>query len=515
MNWAIGFFNRFLRPRQRDSILRAELFALLPLFLVAVGAFSNRSIAELIGIVLPLLLAIDVVATSRSRMARRQEVNQPKDPITRLPQREALDVAVTQAADTSPQLTTACMFIRLDGQNELLERWGASGRDEILRRTAERLRTALRSDDTVARVEDGTFGVVLRPVLIERLDDVLSLTERLSRALAEPMYFGGGIVHTSASIGVATPETLELDELLAGAEAALSQAMRSGPGSIQRFSSDLRDRLSRQSALIRSVDTGFANSEIRAWFQPQINTDTGEISGFEALARWQHPQLGTLAPGEFLEAVRHAGRMPALGHTMLEQALAAITFWDRKKLKVPTVSVNFSPDELRERGMVERVKWEVDRHNLAPERLTIEILESVAALSNDDIILRNIDGLRSHGFRMDLDDFGTGQASIANLRRFGVQRIKIDRSFVTELDQDEEQRSIVAAILSLAEHLKVETVAEGVETQAEHATLAQLGCDHVQGFGVSKPMPFDQTFAWINQHRERIQKPPQIGRKTG
>lgn len=515
MSWAARFFNRFLRPRQRDSILRAELFGLLPLFLVTVGAFWNRNVAELIGVLLPILLAIDVIATSRARMARRQEVNQPKDPITYLPQRAALDVALAQAEDSSPQLKTACMFIRLDGQDELLERWGATGRDEILRRTAERLRTALRSDDTVARVEDGTFGVVLRPVLIERLDDILNLAERLSRTLAEPMYLGGGVVQTSASIGLATPETLELGELLAGAEAALSQAMRLGPGTIERFSSDLRDRLSRQTSLIRSVDTAFANAEIHAWFQPQVDTNTGEISGFEALARWHHPQLGTLAPGEFLEAVRHAGRMPALGNAMLEQALTAINFWDRKALKVPTVSVNFSPDELRDHGMVERVKWEVDRHNLAPERLTIEILESVAALSNDDIILRNIDSLRSHGFRLDLDDFGTGQASIANLRRFGVQRIKIDRSFVTELDQDEEQRSIVAAILSLAEHLKVETVAEGVETQAEHATLAQLGCDHVQGYGISKPMPFDQTFAWINQHRARIQKPPQIGRKTG
>lgn len=511
----VHLLNRFFRPRQSGGHIRAELFALFPLILVSAGALWQRSIAELVGLLLPIFLAIDVIAASRARLRRRVEVSKPTDPVTGLPQRTALDVALKHAAEAATHLTTACLYIRLDGQEALAERWGLQGRDEILRRTAERLRTALRGDDIVARVEDGTFGVVLRPTLMEQFDDLMRLVERVSRALADPIYIGGGVAQVTASIGVATPDPLELHELQGGAEAALAQACRNGPGSIQRFSIDLRDRLSRNASLTRSVDSAFAGGEIKAWVQPQINTDTGEVSGFEALARWHHPHMGILAPGEFLEAVHHAGRMARLGECMLEQALTALACWDRKGLNVPSISVNFSPDELREPTMAEHVKWEADRHGLQPERLTIEILENVAALSNDDLILRNIDQLRSHGFNLDLDDFGTGQASLSNLRRFGVQRIKIDRSFVTELDQDTEQRNMVAAILALAEHLGVETVAEGVETQQEHAILAQMGCDHVQGYGISRPMPFEETFAWISKHNAKIQHPPEIGRRTG
>ena len=287
------------------------------------------------------------------------------------------------------------------------------------------------------------------------------------------------------------------------------------PGTIRHFSRDLKDRLSRDAELTRSVDQALSSGEIRAWFQPQVCTDTAQIIGFEALARWHHPTFGTLSPGQFLDAVANAGRLPCLGEVMLQNALVALTNWDDKGLNIPSVSVNFSSEELRDPDLASKVKWEVDRHEVDPERVCVEILESVAALSQDDVILRNIDQFAAHGFQLDLDDFGTGQASIQNIRRFRVNRIKIDRSFVTSIHTDPQQQATVSAILALAQHLKVHTLAEGVETSGEYSILAQLGCGAVQGYGVARPMPFEETFGWIDGHRMRAASAPVIGRKTG
>ena len=158
-------------------------------------------------------------------------------------------------------------------------------------------------------------------------------------------------------------------------------------------------------------------------------------------------------------------------------------------MQVPTVSVNFSAAELRNPKLAEKLKWELDRFGLAPDRLTVEILETVVAETDNDVIVRNVAALAALGCGIDLDDFGTGHASITNIRRFALRRLKIDRSFVTRVDEDREQQKLVSAILSMAERLGLDTLAEGVETPGEHAMLSQLGCGHVQGFGIGRPMP--------------------------
>jgi len=170
---------------------------------------------------------------------------------------------------------------------------------------------------------------------------------------------------------------------------------------------------------------------------------------------------------------------------------------------------------LRNPGLVEKIRWELDRFELSPDRLAVEILETVMTDCPGDTISRNIAGLSKLGCRIDLDDYGTGHASIASLRRFAVTRIKIDRSFVMKADCDPEQQRLIGAILTMAERLELDTLAEGVETVGEHALLAQLGCDHVQGFGIARPMPFDQTLDWIIAHQAKLQDVPVIGRESG
>jgi EAL domain-containing protein (putative c-di-GMP-specific phosphodiesterase class I) len=166
--------------------------------------------------------------------------------------------------------------------------------------------------------------------------------------------------------------------------------------------------------------------------------------------------------------------------------------------------VNFASDDLRNPKLVERIEWELDRQDLSADRLCVEVLETVMAGSGDDIIHRNLARLSDIGCLLDLDDFGTGHSSIAAIRRFGIDRLKIDRSFITKVDSEAAQNKMVRAIISMANELGIEALAEGVETLSEHAKLAQIGCHHVQGFGLAKPMPLEETHAWIRAHKTKV-----------
>ncbi|MEZ5768945.1 MAG: EAL domain-containing protein [Paracoccaceae bacterium] len=277
----------------------------------------------------------------------------------------------------------------------------------------------------------------------------------------------------------------------------------------------MRPRVEVPDDMTREVVRALENGEIRPWYQPQVSTDTGAVTGFEALARWHHPTRGMISPGAFLPAIARAGLFDRLGEVMLFQALTALRDWDRAGLDVPGVSVNFSTDELRNPRLFDKVRWELDRFEIDPARLTVEVLEDVVAQSDDDMTTRNIAALSRLGCSIDLDDFGTGHASIANIRRFDVNRIKIDRSFITHIDTDRDQQNMVAAILTMADRLGLDTLGEGVESHGEHALLAQLGCSHVQGYSIARPMPLEETAAWITAYRTRLAPPLGLPHRTG
>ncbi len=500
----------------RAAISRIEVLAFFPLLGLAALWWGETGGILATCFLLPALLAIQALRPAQSRAGSPVQ----RDGKTGLPMREdfltALE-AMMQSATVKGRFS-ACLVIEIDYFSDVSARWGARATDELLKRTAERLSVSLRHRDAVATLSDGRFAVALDPMPTAKLDVILALVDRIQIALSEPVAIDGTAMHPTVSIGFATPEQCDNcgpDGVLDSAMTALMDARRNGPSGIRGFSEQLKTRSIRRHGLVEEVRAALDAGDIRPWFQPQVSSDTGAITGFEALARWKHKDEGVLTPPDFLPAIEDAGLMSRLGEVILAQSLNAIKAWDSAGYSIPSVSVNFSAEELRDPTLADRVKWEVDRFDLGPTRLTVEILETVAAQSEDDIILKNIDRLSTHGFHIDLDDFGTGQSSIANIARFKVNRIKIDRSFVTKLDQEPTQRAVVAGILALAERLGVSTVAEGVETQAEQSILAQLGCDHLQGYGLSRPMPFEDTVAWIRDHRANVAKAPNIGRRAG
>ncbi len=395
----------------------------------------------------------------------------------------------------------------------LQDRYGKAAVDEVVTRIAERLISALRDNDAVGIMGDGRFSVCLDPVRHLDLELAIQMAGRLQRAAEEPISVDASVLYVSLSVGFClharAPGAMGKIWLQAS-DMALANALRYGPSAIRAFSEKLLPPTTQSAALIDEVAQALETGQIVPWFQPQISTDTGKISGFEALARWSHPTRGLLLPSDFLPALDQAALLERLAEVMMYHSFAALNTWDAAGVSVPQVGVNFAGSELSNPNLIDKVTWELDRFNLTPDRLAIEVLETVVASEPDDMITRNIIALGKLGCRIDLDDFGTGNASIASIRRFSVNRIKIDRSFVMKSDRDRDQQRMIGAILTMAERLGVETLAEGVESVGEHVILAQLGCDHVQGYGIARPMPIDQTLAWINTHQEKLGQMPRF-----
>ncbi|WP_318527985.1 phosphodiesterase [Lentibacter sp. XHP0401] len=495
-------------------LLGPHMLAFVPA--IALSAFWLAGEMALVMVALGLPLVYLLLGTlSDARGSRMREV----DGTTGLPMLDRLEhdaeEALLACAETGRK--TALFYIQLEEFDPLVQRYGQQAGGVLLQRLGERFRALLREHDKIYWLGGARYAVLIAPVPHFELESAIQLAARLQSAAEEPVSVDMQALYVSCAIGIClsarTPEASS-PALLKAAEAALHEACRNAPSSIRAYSSKMGKMTLRREALVKDASSALDNGEIAPWFQPQISTDTGQVTGFEALARWQHPTRGTVPPSEFLPALEDSSQLERLGEVILYGALAALKEWDKAGWFVPCVAVNFSSDELHNPKLAKRIRWDLDRFNLTPDRLTIEVLETIVANSPEDAAVRNLAALAQMGCRVDLDDFGTGHASITAVRRFAIERIKIDRSFITRVDKDQEQQRMVSAIQTMAERLGLETLAEGVETAGEHAILGQLGCAHVQGYAIARPMPFDETFGWLENHNASLGALPQIRGKS-
>lgn len=500
--------------RQLGALLRRpEVFVFLPALTLAAFWLGGERVLILTALGAPLLFAISGAVRQTDLPAGLPDVLQGLSLRGQIV--TTLDATLSQSHLTGR--TTACLVLQFDEMDRLVDQHGRAVQSEVLARSAERLCAALREGDVVARLEGGGFAVALAPVRRLDVETVVQLAARLQSAISAPVSLNATRIYVSCSVGFClgarAPEP-NGGSLLNAAQIAADEAARHGPSAIRAYAEDMARTRADRDSLREDLELALDEGQIRPHFQPQISTHTGAITGFEALARWHHPEKGLIPPADFLPMLEDAGLSERLGEVILYHALSALARWDRAGLNVPTVAVNFSSHELRNPKLAEKLKWELDRFDLEPKRLSVEVLENVVAETDNDVVVNNIAALAKLGCGIDLDDFGTGHASITSIRRFAVRRIKIDRSFVSRLDEDREQQKMVAAILSMAERLGLETLAEGVETPGEHAMLAQLGCGDVQGFGIARPMPVDETMGWIERHRAKVGVVPRIGSRA-
>jgi len=473
---------------------------------------NSEAVLFVVSFMFPLLLAFQtLLKPTTGNYSVPTGKPSTTDPLTGVPTRcVAMDgLANFLRSERGSGREAAVLHINIDKFRQVNDRFGLEAGDSVLAEISNRIGECIRDRDILARIDGDVFAVVLSPIRKADVATALAVADRIKQEVARPFSVDQVTCHLTCSIGICLSSRApshDVASVFASAETALLLARKEGPNATRSFSPKMRREAQKLKNLSVELDEALENGRIRPYFQPQICADSGELAGFEALARWEHPENGVILPGLFLNAIESGGKSERLGEVILYHSLTAIKAWDNAGLRVPSVGVNFSSSELRNPKLVEKIKWEVDRFDIAPHRLTIEILEDVVSDHDDDVVTRNIRALAAQGFGIDLDDFGTGHAAIANIRRFAVNRIKIDRSFIMGIDGDEEQKTLTSAIIRMAESLGLETLAEGVETIPEHAVLAGLGCRYLQGFGIGRPIPFDQTFEWMKSHQAKINK---------
>ncbi|MCP3969847.1 MAG: bifunctional diguanylate cyclase/phosphodiesterase [Rhodobacteraceae bacterium] len=512
-----GRFGSHFLHSVKTALIGPQILAFIPALTLGGFWFGGEGLLLFMAIVLPALLGLVGIFTPMHPARPKQN---PVDAITKLPLRDAVISTLdrTFEEESKTGLHSAALALEIDEFAQCRRNHGNAAAERILALVAERIGGTMRTGDIISRIDGSRFAIALAPSRRADLETLIQVSARLQSSIAEPIMLDGLRLFLTASVGFCTPRRASEKSgsvCLEAAECALAEAQAGGTAAIRAYTTQPRRKRVKRAGLVGEVGPALESGQIKPCFQPQVSTDTGQISGMEALARWDHPDRGLILPGAFLPAVSAAAMNERLSEVMLYHSLSALKALDEAEQVVPSVGVNFSNDELSDPRLCDKIRWELDRFDFAPDRLTIEVLETVIARSENDTITRNIARLSEFGCGIDLDDFGTGHASIANIRRFSVGRIKIDRSFITCIDHDRQQQQMLTAILEMAERLGVATLAEGVETTGEHALLAQLGCGHVQGYCIAKPMPLDELAPWLVQHRNQLAAQPKITRHTG
>lgn len=427
----------------------------------------------------------------------------------RLPQQPEIIARLDSLLRKNAKTGQSCVIVmtECDHFEKMKEQFDSDTIDQVLREISARIVGCFRENDFAAFMEGSRFAVVLSNTRNLDVETIVQLAQRLQNVMSKPIAIDGENILATCSVGYSQSAALEnpdAEEMIRTAKIALSEAQRHAPGTVRGYSAAMKNRVQQRQTLAGQVQKAVRNKEFCAFFQPQISTKTGEISGFEALARWKHPQRGVIPPVEFLPALSQVGSLGSLGSLMLDEGLRALQAWEAEGYLIPRIGINFSMDELDNPQLFSRVASALDKHQIAPDRLCVEVLETVIATqSQSNTVLQNLALLTEHGCRIDLDDFGTGFASLTSIRQFSIDRLKIDRSFVTDVDRDPEQQKMISAILTMAERLGLDTLAEGVENDAELAMLKGFGCRHVQGYGIARPMPLEDTFDWIRGYNDQ------------
>jgi diguanylate cyclase (GGDEF)-like protein len=417
------------------------------------------------------------------------------DPLTGLPNRTLLADRLTHAlARASRKGPVAVLFLDLDQFKLLNDSRGHQAGDELLRAVAGRMTTILRPGDTIARFGGDEFCVVCDD--IEDAFHAIRIAQRAIEELSRPYLLESGPHFATASVGIALADgpTRCAEDLIREADAAMYRAKEQGRGRYEVFDEVMRgdatERLRMDQDLRRALEV---DDELIAYYQPIVSLPGGEIVGMEALVRWEHPERGLLAPGAFIPIAEDSGAILALGEHVLQQACHQAAEWRERLGEQPfRVSVNLSPRQVTEPGLAARVSAVLALTGLPPASLSLELTES-ALMEESELVAENLRDLKALGISLVLDDFGTGYSSLAYLRRFPIDAIKIDRRFIAGLGHNSEDMAIVKAIIQMAEGLRLDVVAEGIETPHQAAVLSELGCCYGQGYLWSRPVPSQEA----------------------
>ena len=415
------------------------------------------------------------------------------DPLTGLPNRLLLEDRIAQAiahADRG-KLQCAIVFLDLDRFKTVNDSLGHFVGDELLRAVATRLRTIVRSEDTVSRLGGDEFAMLLRQ--IGQVDDAVAVAAKILETLREPFSVGSHELYLTPSLGISVfPLHGDIAQtLIMRADAAMYSAKQAGRNNFQVYTEEMStffpERLLLENDLRRAIGRG----EFELHYQPKVDVSDGRVVGVEALIRWRRPDNGLVLPQEFIPLAEETGLIIPIGKWVIETACAQNKAWQDAGMPHMRIAVNISGLQFRQRDLVETISRALAKSGLAPSCLEIEITESIVMQNATEAIV-TLEKLSQMGVHVSIDDFGTGYSSLSYLKRFRIDKLKIDRSFIRDISSDVDDAAIVRATISLAHNLRLRVVAEGVETADQLEFLRGLGCDEYQGFHKSRPVTADE-----------------------
>lgn len=432
-------------------------------------------------------------ADEKTRADERIEYMASHDSLTDLPNREMFNNMLRRAIDAAAryQRHFALLFIDLDRFKVINDSLGHDAGDMLLVEIGGRLRRALRSSDVVARLGGDEFVVILEETA-ER-SEVERIAGELLSVLSQPLQLSGYECHTTASIGIAMypSDGTDIQTLTKNADMAMYLAKEDGKNGFRFFTTEFKtqsiERLTLETALRRALE----REQFSLHYQPKVDMASGQITGVEALLRWNHPDLGTVSPGHFIPLAEETGLIVPIGRWVLEEACAQNMAWQRRGLRPVTMAVNLSPRQFADPHLLHDVDEALVASGMSPVLLQLEVTESMV-MRNVSRAIKVLDAIQNRGIRLAIDDFGTGYSSMSLMKQFPIDTIKIDRSFVRDLPVDSEDQAIAQAIISMGKALGMTVIAEGVETPEQEAFLRSHACDEMQGFLFSRPLPAKQ-----------------------
>ena len=435
------------------------------------------------------------IASARDVTARKETEQRimylaSHDALTDLPNRTLLQDRIQQALVQVRRShgQGAVLFIDLDRFKTINDSLGHDVGDLLLKGVAQRLLSTLRGEDTVARQGGDEFIVVLSSVT--NAPDAGIVAQKLLEALMLPYQIMGKELRTSASIGIAVfpADGEDADTLLKNSDTAMYHAKESGRNNYQFFTPRMNQLAAERQSLGTYLHQALDRNELLLHFQPIVDMGHGKLIGMEVLLRWQHPVQGLIPPVKFIPLAEESGLIVSIGEWVLKSACVQLRAWQDQGYDVPRLAINLSARQFRQKGLAETIARILAETGVAGRHLELEITESVL-MDNTDEVSEILDKLNDMGISIAIDDFGTGYSSLSYLKRFSIDKLKIDQSFVQDIVADPDDAAIVTAIITLAHSLKMKVIAEGVETEAQLAFLRREGCDQYQGYYFSRPLP--------------------------
>ncbi len=436
------------------------------------------------------------------------------DSLTNLPNRklfqDRLNLAILHSGRHERLL--ALLFLDLDDFKRINDIFGHAVGDHLLKEVAERLQQSVRKSDSLSRylVEDDSnftvarfggdeFAIILPEIV--NTEDAAKVAGRILDTMAKPFYLDNHEVFVGASIGITICpfDGTDSDTMLKNADSAMYHAKSQMKNNYQFYKQSMNETALQKLSLENSLRRALERNEFLLYYQPQINLMTGQIVGMEALIRWEHPENGMIPPAEFIPLAEETGLILPIGRWVLQTACLQNKAWQAAGLLPVSISVNLSGRQFKQQSIMEDITSALQNSGLDPKYLILEITESIL-MQNTDTVAAMLRELNEKGLRTSMDDFGTGYSSLNYLRRLPLFSIKIDRSFVKDIDTNPDDATIAKAIIAMAHSLKLRVIAEGVETKEQMRFLQELGCDEMQGNLFSRPIPAEDALRFLQFH---------------